>query len=61
MCQRVTCSNCGKSTFAGCGRHVEAVLGDVRPEDRCSCSASKTSSVSRSWLDALFGAKGASR
>ena len=37
MCQRVQCSSCGKPTYAGCGRHVEQVLGDVRPEDRCHC------------------------
>ena len=37
MCRRVTCSSCGKPTFAGCGMHVEQVLGDVAPEDRCKC------------------------
>jgi hypothetical protein len=37
MCQRVTCSSCGKPTFAGCGRHVESVLGDVPREARCRC------------------------
>jgi len=37
MCQRVTCSTCGKPTFRGCGRHVEEVLGDVKPDARCKC------------------------
>ena len=37
MCQRVTCRQCGKPTFAGCGRHVEQVLGDVPSEQRCRC------------------------
>lgn len=37
MCQRVTCSQCGKPTFAGCGAHVEQVLGDVPKEKRCRC------------------------
>jgi hypothetical protein len=36
MCQRITCRQCGKPTFAGCGRHVESVLGDVPPAKRCS-------------------------
>jgi hypothetical protein len=40
MCQRVTCSQCGKPTFAGCGRHVEQVLGDVPPVQRCKCRES---------------------
>lgn len=37
MCQRVRCPKCGKPTFAGCGRHVEQVLGDVPPDERCQC------------------------
>jgi hypothetical protein len=37
MCQRVNCLQCGKPTFAGCGRHIEQVLGDVPPADRCQC------------------------
>ncbi len=37
MCRRVTCSACGKPTFAGCGMHIEQVLGDVAKEDRCHC------------------------
>ncbi|MFO0660705.1 MAG: hypothetical protein U0165_12865 [Polyangiaceae bacterium] len=37
MCQRVQCASCGKPTYAGCGRHVEAVLGDVPADQRCKC------------------------
>lgn len=39
MCQRITCRDCGKPSFKGCGRHVESVLGDVPPADRCQCGA----------------------
>ena len=35
MCQRITCRKCGKPSFAGCGRHVESVLGDVPVAKRC--------------------------
>jgi len=35
MCQRITCPVCGKPSFAGCGRHIESVLGDVPPAQRC--------------------------
>ena len=38
MCRRVTCERCGKPSFAGCGAHVEQVLGDVPPEERCRCA-----------------------
>jgi hypothetical protein len=37
MCRRVSCSKCNKPTFAGCGQHVEQVLGDVPKADRCRC------------------------
>jgi hypothetical protein len=44
MCQRVTCRQCGKPTFSGCGRHVEQVLGDVPPAQRCRCRESAETS-----------------
>lgn len=37
MCRRVTCNKCNKPTYAGCGMHVEQVLGDVRKDQRCRC------------------------
>jgi hypothetical protein len=38
MCRKVKCSKCGKPTFAGCGMHVEQVLADVPPAERCRCA-----------------------
>ena len=43
MCQRITCRKCGKPSFAGCGRHVESVLGDVPVANRCPGHASEAS------------------
>ncbi|MFO0615567.1 MAG: hypothetical protein U0414_23440 [Polyangiaceae bacterium] len=37
MCRRITCPECKRPSFAGCGAHVEQVLGDVAPADRCRC------------------------
>jgi len=37
MCMQVTCPSCGKPTFAGCGAHVEQVLGNVPKDQRCKC------------------------
>ncbi|MBP6830557.1 MAG: hypothetical protein KA978_07215 [Deltaproteobacteria bacterium] len=34
----MACSECNKATFAGCGMHVEQVLGGVPAEQRCSCN-----------------------
>jgi hypothetical protein len=67
MCRRVTCSSCGKPTYAGCGAHIEQVLGDVPAGNRCQCrelggkqaanaTAKPTSDATgqpRSWLGAL--------
>lgn len=35
MCRRVSCNECGRPTYAGCGMHIEQVLGDVPSEKRC--------------------------
>ena len=29
MCAEVTCKQCGRPSWKGCGRHVEQVLGHV--------------------------------
>jgi hypothetical protein len=62
MCRRVDCRKCGKPTFAGCGMHVEQVLGNVPPSQRCRCHevrAKDTGSAAgtdlRSRIRALFG------
>jgi hypothetical protein len=62
MCRRVECSKCGRPTFAGCGAHVEQVLGNVPPADRCHCHETKAKDVEpglnaerSSWLRGLLG------
>ncbi len=62
MCRRVQCSKCGRPTFAGCGAHIEQVLGNVPPADRCRCREVKPKDADpvhrterRSWLRDLFG------
>lgn len=35
MCQKVTCSICGKATWVGCGDHVEEALAGVPQAERC--------------------------
>ena len=39
MCVEVTCKQCGRPSWKGCGKHVDQVLGHVAPEDRCQCPA----------------------
>lgn len=62
MCRRVECSKCGLPTFAGCGMHVEQVLGDVPIANRCRCReeraknpGSATASGPLAWLRGLLG------
>jgi hypothetical protein len=41
----------------GCGRHVEQVLGDVAPEDRCQCreKSRDAAAAQPTFLQRLFG------
>lgn len=64
MCQRVTCSKCGRPTFAGCGAHVEQVLRDVPRAERCACretagrsaasQGSGTNAAPKEWFSGLL-------
>jgi hypothetical protein len=35
MCRPVQCRRCGKTTWEGCGDHVDEVRARVAPEDWC--------------------------
>lgn len=37
MCSRVRCSRCGKTTWSGCGSHVDQVMAGVPKAQRCEC------------------------
>ena len=37
MCSPVPCSSCGKTTWSGCGDHVDEVMANVPLEKRCLC------------------------
>lgn len=50
MCVRVTCSKCGKASWAGCGAHVESVLKGVPEAERCQCPKPKGSGLRRFML-----------
>jgi hypothetical protein len=57
MCRAVTCRKCGKTTWAGCGQHVDQVMGGVPAAQRCAGHASgpaASSSSSGGWLRKLF-------
>jgi hypothetical protein len=54
MCRAVTCKTCGKTTWAGCGQHVNQVLAGVPRADRCP-GHPRRDRQSGSWLSRLFG------
>lgn len=37
MCRATTCRSCGKTTWAGCGRHVDQVMAHVPRSKQCTC------------------------
>jgi hypothetical protein len=57
MCRPVTCKVCGKTTWAGCGQHVDQVMAGVPRADRCSghSDAEKAAAGGVSFLSRLFG------
>ena len=38
MCRQTSCEKCGKTTWAGCGAHVDAVMAGVPVDRRCQCA-----------------------
>jgi hypothetical protein len=37
MCAMVTCADCAKATWDGCGQHIEEALEGIAASDRCNC------------------------
>lgn len=52
MCRPVQCKQCGKTTWAGCGQHVEQVKAQVPAAQWCPGHEGQTQ---KSGLLGLFG------
>lgn len=46
MCRSVTCKTCQKTTWAGCGQHVEQVMRGVPRSQQCAGHVKEKSSGS---------------
>lgn len=57
MCRQAKCRVCGKTTWAGCGQHVDQVMKGVPSSQRCPGHAApmKGPDESRSILARLLG------
>lgn len=39
MCYLVQCPTCHKTSWGGCGEHVDSVMKSVPASQRCTCKA----------------------
>lgn len=47
MCSPAPCQTCGKTTWQGCGEHVDQVMAHVPKDQQCTCE--RTPEAHRSW------------
>lgn len=57
MCRAVNCRSCNKTTWAGCGNHVQDVMAHIPRSDRCSCDPNAAKKQGAGFFARLFGAK----
>lgn len=56
MCYPTTCRQCGKTTWAGCGSHVDSVKKSVPASQWCGGhETSSAEPASTGFLSRLFG------
>ena len=54
MCRPVRCSTCGKTTWAGCGQHIDQVKAQVPRGQWCTCPRDQATSSS-GFLSRILG------
>ncbi|KAK2679415.1 hypothetical protein RAB80_004596 [Fusarium oxysporum f. sp. vasinfectum] len=37
MCKKATCGTCKKTSWWGCGSHIQSVIDNVPEAERCEC------------------------
>ena len=60
MCRAVKCRSCGKTTWSGCGAHVDQVRARVPAEQWCP-GHRDDSGGGPSWVRRLLGPPGGDR
>ena len=54
MCYPVNCPTCGKTTWAGCGQHVDQVKASVPANQWCTCDKSAGTESKPGLFSGLF-------
>ncbi|MBD8507083.1 hypothetical protein HT102_11345 [Hoyosella sp. G463] len=55
MCYPVNCRQCGKTTWSGCGMHVDQVMRGVPKNERCEGHEPAPGVQGGSFLTRMFG------
>lgn len=56
MCRPVSCATCGKTTWAGCGQHVDSVKAGVPAAQWCRCPRdTQPAAPAGNFFSRLFG------
>lgn len=57
MCRPAKCKICSKTTWAGCGQHIDQVMADVPRGERCPghSDSEKLAASNSSVFGRLFG------
>lgn len=55
MCYPITCSTCKKTTWDGCGSHVDSVMNAVPASRRCVCEKGPAPTGGRGIFGRILG------
>ena len=55
MCRATKCKICNKTTWAGCGNHIDSVMRNVAESDKCKCQRDQSNKNSHGFLSKIFG------
>ena len=55
MCRAATCRTCGKTTWAGCGQHIDQVMRNVPADQRCPGHTEPDKASGSGFLSRMLG------
>lgn len=57
MCSPATCRACGRTTWSGCGQHIDQVKARVKPSDWCTCTDEQKAAAKKPSLLQRFSGR----